>query len=79
MQCKMQDTSRSFFPPFVYLLELVYICDTNLIYFLYTCKAIINHQLCYCWFAGVLDCKFHPRQPWLFTAGADTMIRLYCD
>ncbi|KAF7074330.1 hypothetical protein CFC21_079220 [Triticum aestivum] len=28
---------------------------------------------------GVLDCKFHPRQPWLFTAGADSMIRLYCD
>ncbi|CAI9773280.1 unnamed protein product [Fraxinus pennsylvanica] len=21
---------------------------------------------------GVLDCKFHPRQPWLFTAGADS-------
>ncbi|KAF3556164.1 hypothetical protein F2Q69_00010720 [Brassica cretica] len=20
----------------------------------------------------VLDCKFHPRQPWLFTAGADS-------
>ncbi|GJN32340.1 hypothetical protein PR202_gb20840 [Eleusine coracana subsp. coracana] len=28
---------------------------------------------------GVLDCKFHPKQPWLFTAGADSMIRLYCD
>ncbi|KAL5198722.1 hypothetical protein ABZP36_002234 [Zizania latifolia] len=28
---------------------------------------------------GVLDCKFHPRQPWLFTAGADSLIRLYCD
>lgn len=28
---------------------------------------------------GVLDCKFHPRQPWLFTAGADSMIRLYCE
>ncbi|XP_006658508.1 ribosome biogenesis protein BOP1 homolog [Oryza brachyantha] len=28
---------------------------------------------------GVLDCKFHPRQPWLFTAGADSVIRLYCD
>ncbi|GAB4834115.1 Ribosome bioproteinsis protein 1 [Ancistrocladus abbreviatus] len=27
---------------------------------------------------GVLDCKFHPRQPWLFTAGADTLIKLYC-
>ncbi|XP_031272587.1 ribosome biogenesis protein BOP1 homolog [Pistacia vera] len=27
---------------------------------------------------GVLDCKFHPRQPWLFTAGADSVIRLYC-
>ncbi|KAF3452624.1 hypothetical protein FNV43_RR03057 [Rhamnella rubrinervis] len=27
---------------------------------------------------GVLDCKFHPRQPWLFTAGADSAIRLYC-
>ncbi|KAJ7954287.1 Ribosome biogenesis protein BOP1-like [Quillaja saponaria] len=27
---------------------------------------------------GVLDCKFHPRQPWLFTAGADSVIRLFC-
>ncbi|KAJ6941974.1 hypothetical protein NC652_007913 [Populus alba x Populus x berolinensis] len=27
---------------------------------------------------GVLDCKFHPRQPWLFTAGADSLIKLYC-
>lgn len=27
---------------------------------------------------GVLDCKFHPRQPWLFTAGADSSIKLYC-
>ncbi|XP_059660439.1 ribosome biogenesis protein BOP1 homolog isoform X2 [Cornus florida] len=27
---------------------------------------------------GVLDCEFHPRQPWLFTAGADSVIRLYC-
>lgn len=28
--------------------------------------------------AGVMDCKFHPRQPWLFTAGADSVIKLYC-
>ncbi|EOA14483.1 hypothetical protein CARUB_v10027698mg [Capsella rubella] len=27
---------------------------------------------------GVLDCKFHSRQPWLFTAGADSIIKLYC-
>ncbi|KZV48667.1 hypothetical protein F511_10353 [Dorcoceras hygrometricum] len=27
---------------------------------------------------GVLDCKFHPKQPWLFTAGADSLIKLYC-
>lgn len=27
---------------------------------------------------GVVDCKFHPRQPWLFTAGADSVIKLYC-
>ncbi|KAJ8755615.1 hypothetical protein K2173_022210 [Erythroxylum novogranatense] len=27
---------------------------------------------------GVTDCKFHPRQPWLFTAGADSLIKLYC-
>ncbi|XP_078441418.1 transducin/WD40 repeat-like superfamily protein [Wolffia australiana] len=29
-------------------------------------------------FRGVLDCKFHPRQPWLFTAGADSVIKLFC-
>ncbi|CAA6664113.1 unnamed protein product [Spirodela intermedia] len=28
--------------------------------------------------SGILDCKFHPRQPWLFTAGADSVIKLYC-
>lgn len=28
---------------------------------------------------GVLDCTFHPKQPWLFTAGSDSVIRLYCD
>ncbi|KAM7491147.1 hypothetical protein LguiA_034068 [Lonicera macranthoides] len=28
---------------------------------------------------GVMDCKFHPRQPWLFTAGADSMIKLFCN
>lgn len=26
---------------------------------------------------GVMDCKFHPRLPWLFTAGADSVIKLY--
>ena len=28
---------------------------------------------------GVLDCVFHPTQPWLFTAGADSLIHLYCN
>jgi ribosome biogenesis protein ERB1 len=26
---------------------------------------------------GVLDCVWHPQQPWLFTAGADNLARLY--
>lgn len=26
---------------------------------------------------GVVDCQFHPNQPWIFTAGADHLIRLY--
>ena len=26
---------------------------------------------------GVLDCLFHPIQPWIFSAGADSTIRLY--
>ena len=26
---------------------------------------------------GVTCCKFHPNQPWLFTSGADSTIRLY--
>lgn len=26
---------------------------------------------------GVLDCEFHPTQPWVFTAGADSTLRLY--
>ncbi|KAL3859579.1 hypothetical protein ACJMK2_009795 [Sinanodonta woodiana] len=26
---------------------------------------------------GILDCVFHPTQPWIFSAGADSTIRLY--
>jgi len=26
---------------------------------------------------GVLDCCFHPQQPWLFSAGADKTVRLF--
>jgi ribosome biogenesis protein ERB1 len=29
--------------------------------------------------AGVLDCCFHPTQPWLFTAGADGDVLLFCN
>jgi len=28
---------------------------------------------------GILDCVFHPNQPWIFTAGADGNIHLYCN
>jgi ribosome biogenesis protein ERB1 len=28
---------------------------------------------------GVLDCCFHPTQPWLFSAGADGTARLFTD
>lgn len=28
---------------------------------------------------GVTDVTFHPTQPWLFTAGADAVIRLFCN
>ncbi len=30
-------------------------------------------------FQGVLDVAFHPSQPWVFTAGADTTICLFTD
>ncbi|XP_078690255.1 ribosome biogenesis protein bop1-B-like [Branchiostoma floridae x Branchiostoma belcheri] len=26
---------------------------------------------------GALDCQFHPTQPWIFSSGADTTVRLY--
>jgi len=26
---------------------------------------------------GVLDCQFHPKQPWIFSCGADTTVRLF--
>ncbi|CAF0752630.1 unnamed protein product [Didymodactylos carnosus] len=26
---------------------------------------------------GILDCLFHPQQPWIFTSGSDSTIRLY--
>lgn len=30
-------------------------------------------------FEGVKGCAFHPTQPWLFSAGADGSIILFCD
>ncbi len=30
-------------------------------------------------FSGVTDCTFHPTQPWVFTAGADASICLWCN
>ena len=30
-------------------------------------------------YQGVLDCAFHPTQPWIFTAGADGNCHLYCN
>jgi ribosome biogenesis protein ERB1 len=30
-------------------------------------------------FSGVIDCVFHPTQPWIFTAGADAKCYLYCN
>lgn len=27
---------------------------------------------------GTLDCVFHPTQPWIFTSGADKLIKLFC-
>lgn len=32
---------------------------------------VITHDL------GVLDVKFHPTQPWVFSSGADATIRLF--
>lgn len=29
--------------------------------------------------AGVMDCMFHPKQPWLFTSGSDSIVKLYCN
>ncbi len=26
---------------------------------------------------GVMDCQFHPRQPWIFSAGADGRVFLF--
>ncbi|BBN03750.1 ribosome biogenesis protein ERB1 [Marchantia polymorpha subsp. ruderalis] len=36
-------------------------------------KVLRGHQ------NGIFDCEFHPKQPWLFTAGGDEVIRLYCN
>jgi hypothetical protein len=37
-----------------------------------TCAQVVNSS-------GVLDCTFHPTQPWLFTAGADSRVVLWCN
>ncbi|CAM6119646.1 unnamed protein product [Calypogeia fissa] len=36
-------------------------------------KVLQGHQ------GAIFDCIFHPKQPWLFTAGADAVIKLYCN
>jgi len=28
-------------------------------------------------YLGVLDCAFHPTQPWIFSAGGDSLISLF--
>lgn len=38
----------------------------------YCCTQVVNSS-------GVLDCAFHPTQPWLFTAGADGDVLLWCN
>mmetsp|Transcript_14063 Transcript_14063/g.50498 ORF Transcript_14063/g.50498 Transcript_14063/m.50498 type:complete len:489 (+) Transcript_14063:671-2137(+) len=40
-------------------------------------KVLRSHALKDC--EGILDCDFHPAQPWLFTAGADCTIVCFCD
>lgn len=44
--------------------------------FVYNIQYVVCY-LCVCVCVGVLDCQFHPTQPWLFTAGADSTIRLF--
>lgn len=38
-------------------------------------KILRGHAVVDC--EGVLDCAFHPTQPWIFTAGADATICLF--
>jgi len=38
-------------------------------------KILRGHEVVDC--EGVLDCAFHPTQPWIFTAGADAAICLF--
>lgn len=40
-------------------------------------RVIRSHELCQC--EGVLDCIFHPYQPWFFSAGADRSVVMHCD
>lgn len=38
-------------------------------------KILRGHKVCDG--IGVLDCEFHPKQPWIFSAGADCTVRLF--
>lgn len=42
-------------------------------------KVLLSFIQLFAFFVGVLDCKFHPKEPWLFTAGGDSVIKLYCN
>ena len=50
----------------------------NPVYIIHGIRSPRFHDLSYViLITGVLDCQFHPTQPWIFTAGADHLIRLY--
>jgi ribosome biogenesis protein ERB1 len=41
-------------------------------------SSLLRHVcICNLQLAGVLDCVFHPTEPWIFSAGADATIRLF--
>jgi len=43
--------------------------------FIVPVKILRGHEIVN--YLGVLDCTFHPKQPWIFSCGADKTVRLY--
>lgn len=65
----------SCFALFIYLSIVCHFSDFTLNPLIVPVKVLKGHKVSNG--LGVLDCEFHPKNPWIFSAGADCTVRLF--